>query len=92
MGEDLYELPKGWVWVTVEQISTKVTDGVHKTPNYVSSGIPFISVNNLSDRGLINFEQCKYITLEEHQELFKRCNPETRPAKNRISGKDFIYV
>jgi type I restriction enzyme S subunit len=76
MGEELYELPKGWVWVTVEQISIKVTDGVHKTPNYVSSGIPFISVNNLSDRGLINFEQCKYITLEEHQELFKRCNPE----------------
>ncbi len=76
MGEDLYELPKGWAWVTVEQISTKVTDGVHKTPNYVNSGIPFISVNNLSDRGTINFKQCKYITIEEHQELFKRCNPE----------------
>lgn len=26
-------LPKGWCWATVEQLSTRVVDGVHKKPN-----------------------------------------------------------
>jgi type I restriction enzyme S subunit len=74
--DNLPELPKGWVWTTVTQLSTKVTDGVHKTPQYVSDGIPFLSVNNMSPRGTLSFFPCKYITLEEHKELYKRCNPE----------------
>jgi len=73
---DLPELPEGWVWTTVSQVTTKVTDGVHKTPKYVDNGIPFISVNNMSKNGTLSFYPCKFITLEEHQEFYKHCNPE----------------
>ena len=73
---ELPGLPEGWVWATINAVSSKVTDGTHSTPRYVSNGIPFISVNNISNGGIIDFSNCKYITLEEHRTLFSRCNPE----------------
>src|SRR3989337_1924241 len=48
------ELPKGWRWVTVGDVATKVTDGTHKTPRYIDNGVPFISVNNISSDGIID--------------------------------------
>lgn len=69
------ELPEGWKWVQLGEVCKKITDGTHKTPKYVSQGIEFISVKDIySDK--IHFDNCKYITLEEHKELIKRCNPE----------------
>ena len=41
---ELPELPEGWCWAALEQITTKVTDGVHKKPEYVDLGVPFITV------------------------------------------------
>ena len=70
-----YDLPQGWEWVRLGKILTKLTDGAHKTPNYQSSGIPFLSVKDISS-GYIDFSNTKFISESEHQELFKRCNPQ----------------
>jgi type I restriction enzyme S subunit len=72
----LPQLPDGWTWASVEQISTKVVDGVHKKPNYVLAGIPFVTVRNLTAGPGISFEKLKYITPEDHEEFIKRANPE----------------
>ena len=53
----------------------KLSDGTHSTPKYVESGIPFISVKDVSS-GKLDFSGCKYISKEEHAELYERCNPE----------------
>ncbi len=74
--DGLSRLPDGWCWVTINNLASKVTDGTHKTPQYVEDGIPFISVNNISFNGVINFLKTKFISLEEHNDLYKRCNPE----------------
>ncbi len=73
---DLPELPKGWVWATVEQLSTKVVDGVHKKPTYVESGVPFVTVKNLTAGSGISFDKLNYITPADHAEFIKRTNPE----------------
>lgn len=57
------------------QLCTKITDGTHSTPKYVESGVKFISVKDIKENQ-IDFENTKYITIEEHQELIKRCKPE----------------
>ena len=69
-------LPEGWIWASVEQISTKVVDGVHKKPNYVEAGVPFVTVRNLTAGSGISFEKLHYITLKDHTEFIKRANPE----------------
>ncbi|CAN2040380.1 type I restriction enzyme, S subunit [Candidatus Magnetomoraceae bacterium gMMP-15] len=45
-----------------------VRDGTHQTPNYVNSGIPFYSVENITRNDFIN---TKYITESEHKFLTK---------------------
>lgn len=73
--EEPYKLPSNWVWTRLENISHKITDGAHKTPTYVKEGVPFISVKDIRNNEIF-FDDTKFITLEEHQELYKRCNPE----------------
>jgi type I restriction enzyme, S subunit len=49
---------------------------VHKTPNYVDQGIPFVTVKNLTAGPGISFEDINYITKADHEELVKRTRPE----------------
>jgi type I restriction enzyme, S subunit len=75
LGEVPYELPKGWIWTRLNDVSSLITDGTHVTPAYISSGIPFLSVNNLKNN-VISFLGCKFISKSVHSELTKRCKPE----------------
>ena len=70
-----FDIPENWCWCKLGDIVNKLTDGTHRTPKYVEKGIPFLSVKNLSS-GKMDFENTKFITLEEHKELYARCNPE----------------
>jgi type I restriction enzyme, S subunit len=45
--EALPELPEGWVWVNLGQLTWSVKDGPHYSPKYVSEGIPFITGGNV---------------------------------------------
>ena len=49
-----YEVPDSWVWTRLGNIIYKLSDGAHKTPNYVEKGIPFLSVKDIST-GEIDF-------------------------------------
>ena len=71
--EKPFELPDGWEWVRLADISYQITDGAHHTPVYIEQGVPFISVKDLS-KGFINFSNTRYISKEQHAELTKRCN------------------
>ncbi|MFL1466853.1 restriction endonuclease subunit S [Marinobacter sp. HN1S83] len=70
------ELPESWNWIPVEALATKVTDGVHKKPTYVSSGVPFITVKNLTKGNGISFSETNFISENDHEEFCKRTNPE----------------
>lgn len=69
-----YKLPQGWEWKSLGEICF-ITDGTHKTPNYIKTGIPFLSVKNIS-KGFFDLSDVKYISLEEHNKLIKRAEPE----------------
>ncbi|MDU6809602.1 MAG: restriction endonuclease subunit S [Clostridium sp.] len=73
--EKSFEIPDSWEWVRLGSILQKLTDGTHSTPRYVNEGIPFLSVKDMSS-GILDFSNTKYISKQEHEELFKRCNPE----------------
>lgn len=68
-------LPTDWRLVSLNEVCTKITDGTHKTPKYVSEGVEFLSVKDIY-KDKLHFDECKYITLDEHRELIKRCKPE----------------
>lgn len=74
--DELPGLPEGWIIARMEELSTKVVDGVHKKPNYIPLGVPFITVRNLTAGNGISFQNVNYISEEDHQEFCKRACPE----------------
>ena len=70
-----FDIPENWKWVRLGTLLKFVSDGTHKTPTYVSNGIPFLSVQNIS-KGYFDFSKIKYISEREHEELTKRCLPQ----------------
>jgi len=67
--------PKGVKVVRLADVATRITDGVHQKPNYTESGVPFISVKDITTGKLI-FDDCKFISAEDHERFTKRCKPE----------------
>ena len=73
--EKPFDIPESWKWVRLGSILHKLTDGTHSTPRYTMNGIPFLSVKNMSS-GKLCFSHCKYISEQEHKELYLRCDPQ----------------
>ena len=61
--------------VKLNQITTKITDGVHAKPNYQDTGVPFLSVKNATNK-FLDFENSKFITETDHNAYTRRCKPE----------------
>lgn len=53
----------------------KIFDGVHQTPNYIESGVPFVSVEDIETLD----KPTKYISVEDYERDFK-----TKPIKGDI--------
>jgi type I restriction enzyme S subunit len=75
ISEHDFPVPSNWEWSRLGEIAIQITDGTHHTPSYQSSGVPFISVKDISS-GKLNFLNTKFISKEEHIEINQRCNPE----------------
>lgn len=72
---DLPELPEGWVWGTVEQITEKITDGEHIRPQTTASGVPFLSAKDVRDEG-VDFGSALFVNELDASRFRNRCNPE----------------
>jgi type I restriction enzyme S subunit len=70
-----FAIPVNWQWCYLADVCFLITDGAHHTPQYLESGVPFLSVKDVS-RGSIDFSSTRYISEEAHRELCKRCQPE----------------
>ncbi|MFL0858223.1 restriction endonuclease subunit S [Vibrio parahaemolyticus] len=73
--EKPFVLPQGWEWTRFGTVSYQITDGAHHTPTYISEGVPFLSVKDISG-GKLDFSNARFISYEQHEELCKRCNPQ----------------
>ncbi|HAX97756.1 MAG TPA: restriction endonuclease [Candidatus Atribacteria bacterium] len=66
-------IPEDWDVVRLGDVCSKIIDGTHRTPNYINDGIPFYSVENVTNNDFFN---TKFISKQEHYQLIKRCKPE----------------
>lgn len=95
---------KGWDVKKLGEVCSKITDGVHSKPKYVESGVPFVSVKDITTGELI-MDDVKYISKEDHIQYSKRCPIEFgdvlytkvgatygRPALVNIKDEFSLYV
>ncbi len=85
--EKPFDIPDSWKWVKLAAITSKITDGEHKTPRRVSSycGYYLLSARNVRD-GSIALDNVDYVDKEEFEQLAKRCNPLTGDVLISCSG------
>lgn len=95
---------KGWEVKKLGEVCSKITDGVHSKPKYVESGVPFVSVKDITTGELI-MDDVKYISKEDHIQYSKRCPIEFgdvlytkvgatygRPALVNVKDEFSLYV
>ncbi|MBU4502891.1 MAG: restriction endonuclease subunit S [Nanoarchaeota archaeon] len=92
--ENLPELPKGWCWVRVGEISEMIQYGTSEKAGNDSSGIPVLRMGNIQD-GKLLFEDLKYFPrdwlrlddfiLHDGDVLFNRTN------SAELVGKTAVY-
>jgi type I restriction enzyme S subunit len=73
---EIGKIARSWEVVQLSNIVREtVKDGTHSTPAYVSDGVPFITTKDIIGNR-ISFENCAYISREEHNSLKRRVFPE----------------
>ncbi len=60
---DLPDLPEGWVWATVGQLSSRIEYGTSTKASSSPSGIPVLRMGNIQD-GELNFSDLKYLEVD----------------------------
>jgi type I restriction enzyme S subunit len=67
----------------LSDLCIKITDGTHHSPPMVKEGIPYITAKHLGKGYLDFYSDPTYISVEDHQKIYSRCNP--------IKG-DVLYI
>lgn len=57
-------------------VSKKITDGEHGTVKRLDKGRLYLMARNITSKNELSFEDVSYISEDDHQKIFKRCNPE----------------
>ncbi|KRN88685.1 restriction endonuclease subunit S [Ligilactobacillus ceti] len=70
------EIPEHWEVVRLKHlVETPISDGPHETPVFLDEGIPFYSVDSISNNELI-YEPCRYISFEDANRYDKKSKPQ----------------
>jgi type I restriction enzyme, S subunit len=78
-------IPVEWEVVSIDDISTKITDGDHHTPARSIDGIFLLSARNILN-GSIDLSDVDYVPDCEYQRMIKRCYPEAGDIFISCSG------
>lgn len=66
---------KGWDKTNIGEVCLKVTDGEHGTVERVEKGRLYLMARNIREN-FIDLNDVSYISEENHQKIYKRCNAE----------------
>ena len=71
----LGRIPIEWEVRSMSELTIQIVDGVHHTPTYTSSGVPFIVVSDLTAGIGIDFNHTRFVSKAAHAEYAKRVEP-----------------
>ena len=61
--------------VELSEVCEKITDGEHGSVARVPIGHPFLNAKHVLKNGRIDWDTITYVGDEDHQRIYKRCNP-----------------
>jgi type I restriction enzyme, S subunit len=66
--------PMGWPISRLGDVCTSVSDGPHVSPEYVQSGVPFLSTRNIRPEGVV-WSDLKFISKSDAEVQWKKVKP-----------------
>ena len=73
-----FEIPEGWAWCRLGEISSELGDGIHGTPEYdVNGDYYFVNGNNLCNGKIIIKDDTKRVSQIEYNKYKKNLNQNT---------------
>lgn len=75
--KEIYKLPKGWIWSTLDDVTLKITDGSHNPPTKQASGIVMLSARNINNNHIDFNNGVRYISEEAFNYEQQRANIES---------------
>ena len=63
---DLPDLPEGWMWATVEQVSVLIQYGTSAKASSEAKGIPVLRMGNIQE-GVLNYSDLKYLQPQDDE-------------------------
>jgi type I restriction enzyme S subunit len=74
--EELYQRLLTDASMTIlDELTVCIVDGVHHTPIYTDSGIPFLTIENLTRGSGISLSPCRFVSEKAHSIYRKRIEP-----------------
>ncbi len=71
-----FDIPDNWQWVNITEVTSKITDGTHHSPENKPIGdFLYITAKNIKYDG-IKKDSATYVNSNVHTEIYSRCNPE----------------
>ncbi len=89
-----YSISSKYKIFSFDEVCSKITDGTHQTPEYVSQGITFLSAKDVTSQEL-SLKNVKYIPEYLHNQLKARCLPQKDDillAKNGTTGVAALFT
>ena len=73
-----FDLPDGWEWIRLQEITTLLGDGLHGTPEYTpNEKYYFVNGNNLENDRIIIKSNTKTVSFKEYEKYKKRLEQNT---------------
>jgi len=79
------EIPSHWGVKSIDQISRRVTDGAHLTPDRSDNGYLLLSARNVRS-GYLDLSDVDHVPESEYERLINKCNPEPGDILMSCSG------
>jgi type I restriction enzyme S subunit len=71
---DLPQLPDGWSWANLEQLSQRIIDCLHSTPRFVETGKYCVDTNCIEQNRIL-FDKARFVSEEAFKERVRRLVP-----------------
>jgi type I restriction enzyme S subunit len=69
------EIPEGWTWATLDQLTIQIADVDHKMPKATEGGVPYVSTKDFTGDDGIDFSGAKRIAPADYQALCRKVTP-----------------
>ena len=87
------ELPEGWNWVKLKDVSNEISDGDHQAPPKSNEGIPFITISNVNKNTIrIDFSETFKVDVIYYSNLKYNRKPQKGDVLYTVTGSYGIPI